>query len=321
MTVSVQRVTLVTLGVADLYRARVFYSSLGWKPAVETDGVSFYQMNGQALGLFGLTDLAADQGRPEAALGTGAVTLAQNFATPAEVDSAYFSAILAGATPLKPPEKVFWGGYSGYFSDPDGHVWELAHNPFWPLRADGSLTLPGGIEAVAEMDLSSGDEAQIVALLARAFDTDFGGRSYHKTRHHLRLVIRESGTIIAHVALQFRAMRLGGRPGGRLVTVAGLAEVATDPGHRGKGHAAALLQRAIRRARAARADYMLLFGNARLYGAAGFRTVHNPMRFLELEGAASGAMKHQSAKMLMVLPLGFAPWDDTAELDLLGGLF
>ncbi|RXV67003.1 glyoxalase [Roseovarius sp. A46] len=137
-----QRVTLITLGVADLDRARAFYAALGWTPAAAQDEVVFYQMNGLVLGLFGKSDLAADQGRPGAALGTGAMTLAQNFPTEAEVDAAYDRAIAAEATPLKRPEKVFWGGYSGYFADPDGHVWELAMNPFWPLAPDGSLTLP-----------------------------------------------------------------------------------------------------------------------------------------------------------------------------------
>jgi hypothetical protein len=137
-----QRVTLITLGVADLDRARAFYAALGWTPAEATGSVVFYQMNGFVLDLFGLSDLAADQGRPDAALGTGAMTLAQNFATEAEVDAAYTAALAAGATPLKAPQKVFWGGYSGYFADPDGHVWELAMNPFWPLAPDGSLTLP-----------------------------------------------------------------------------------------------------------------------------------------------------------------------------------
>ncbi|MFN7001874.1 MAG: VOC family protein [Roseinatronobacter sp.] len=137
-----QRVTLITLGVADLARARQFYTKLGWQPAEENEGVSFYQMHGLVLGLFGLGDLAKDQGRPDAVLGTGAMTLAQNFATRADVDVAFAEAIAAGATALKTPEPVFWGGYSGYFADPDGHVWELAHNPFWPLSDDGSLTLP-----------------------------------------------------------------------------------------------------------------------------------------------------------------------------------
>ena len=137
-----QRVTLITLGVADLARSRAFYQALGWVPAAAPEGVVFFQMHGAVLGLFGRDDLAADQGRPGAALGTGAMTLAQNFTTEAEVDAAYAAALGAGGSGLKPPEKVFWGGYSGYWADPDGHVWEVAMNPFWPLAEDGSLTLP-----------------------------------------------------------------------------------------------------------------------------------------------------------------------------------
>ncbi len=137
-----QRVTLITLGVADLARSRAFYEALGWVPAQTQEGVVFYQMQGAVLALFGRVDLAADQGRPGAGLGTGAIALAQNFPTEAEVDAAFAAALAAGATVLKRPEKVFWGGYSGYYADPDGHVWELAVNPFWPLSPDGSLTLP-----------------------------------------------------------------------------------------------------------------------------------------------------------------------------------
>lgn len=137
-----QRVTLITLGVQDLDRAKTFYAALGWRPAEETPSIVFYQMHGQVIGLFGREDLAKDQGRPDANLGTGAMTLAQNFDTQAEVDAAFDQAVAAGATILKRPEMVFWGGYSGYYADPDGHVWELAMNPFWSLAADGSLTLP-----------------------------------------------------------------------------------------------------------------------------------------------------------------------------------
>ena len=137
-----QRVTLITLGVADLARSKAFYGALGWTPTADEGEVVFYQINGMVLGFFGLGPLAKDQGRPDAALGTGAVTLAQNFTTDAEVDAAYALAIQAGALALKAPEKVFWGGYSGYYADPDGHVWEVAQNPFWNLNADGSLTLP-----------------------------------------------------------------------------------------------------------------------------------------------------------------------------------
>ncbi|QDL90323.1 VOC family protein [Paroceanicella profunda] len=137
------RITLVTLGVADLPRAEAFYGRLGWVPSGQSqEGVRFYQMNGLVLALFGLADLAADQGRPDARLGTGAMTLAQNHPDIAAVDRAWEAAMAAGATPLKPPAAVAWGGYSGYFADPDGHVWELAMNPFWPLSPDGGLTLP-----------------------------------------------------------------------------------------------------------------------------------------------------------------------------------
>ena len=139
-----QRVTLITLGVGDLAAAKAFYARLGWVEHSGTEGVSFYQMQGCLLGLFGLADLAADQGRPGTALGTGAVTLAQNFSSEAEVDTAFAEALAAGATALKAPEKVFWGGYSGYWADLDGHVWEVAMNPFWPLNEDGSLSLPVG---------------------------------------------------------------------------------------------------------------------------------------------------------------------------------
>ncbi|MFN3846193.1 MAG: VOC family protein [Paracoccaceae bacterium] len=138
-----QRVTLITLGVRDLAAARAFYARLGWVEHPESqDGVAFFQMQGAALALYGHDVLAADQGRPGATLGSGAMTLGQNFTTEAEVDAAFAAAVTAGAVALKRPEKVFWGGYSGYWADADGHVWEIAMNPFWPLNDDGSLTLP-----------------------------------------------------------------------------------------------------------------------------------------------------------------------------------
>lgn len=135
-------ITLVTLGVADLGRARAFYAALGWEAAQAQEGVVFIQLAGQVLALFGIDDLAADMKAERSALGTGAATLARNFASEGEVDAAFELAVAAGARVLKRPEKVFWGGYSGYFADPDGHVWEVAMNPFWPLAADGTLTLP-----------------------------------------------------------------------------------------------------------------------------------------------------------------------------------
>ncbi|HET9070004.1 MAG TPA: VOC family protein [Amaricoccus sp.] len=135
-------ITLVTLGVADLARARAFYAALGWEAHAAQEGVVFIQLAGQVLALFELDELAKDQGVPLTTLGHGAMTLARNFASEPELDAAFALALAAGASPVKPPEKVFWGGYSGYFADPDGHVWELAVNPFWPLAPDGTLTLP-----------------------------------------------------------------------------------------------------------------------------------------------------------------------------------
>ncbi|MBD1206423.1 MAG: VOC family protein [Rhodobacteraceae bacterium] len=138
-----QRITLITLGTRDLPAARAFYARLGWQEHPESQpGIAFFQLHGQALALFPMAELAKDQGRPAAPLGTGAVTLCQNFPTEGEVDAAFAAALAAGGTSLKAPEKVFWGGYSGYWADADGHVWEVAMNPFWPLAGDGSLTLP-----------------------------------------------------------------------------------------------------------------------------------------------------------------------------------
>ncbi len=136
-----QRVTLITLGVDDLDRSEKFYGDMGWVPTKRDKSIIFYQMNGLILGLFGRAALADDQGRPGATLGTGAMTLAQNFTTNEEVDAAYALALKSGATAMKAPQKVFWGGYSGYYADPDGHVWEVAMNPFSPPSEDGSLTM------------------------------------------------------------------------------------------------------------------------------------------------------------------------------------
>lgn len=139
-----ERVTLITLGVQDLDRSRRFYADWGWQahPASQP-GLVLFQMTGAALALFQRGELAHDQGRPEAELGTGAMTLAQNCADDAEADAVFAAALAAGARAIKPPEKAVWGGYSGYLADPDGHVWEIACNPFWPLDAQGGLSLPG----------------------------------------------------------------------------------------------------------------------------------------------------------------------------------
>ena len=104
--------------------------------------MAFFQLNGMALSLFGRSALAADATIADSQPGFSGITLAQNLASPTAVDEAFAKALAAGATALKAPETAFWGGYSGYLADPDGHIWELAHNPFFPLDVDGNLVLP-----------------------------------------------------------------------------------------------------------------------------------------------------------------------------------
>lgn len=138
-----QRVSLITLGVRDLTRATQFYTDLGWIPADSPDGVVAFDLIGQTLGLFPLEALAQDIGLPESDLGTGAATLAHNLRDRDAVDDLMRRAAEAGAKILKPASESFWGGYHGYFSDPDGHIWEIAHNPFSPLSAEGAFRWNG----------------------------------------------------------------------------------------------------------------------------------------------------------------------------------
>lgn len=137
------RINLVTLGVADVARSTAFYRALGWVPAAGSQPeITFIQLGPTILGLFGHDDLADDAQLARAPQppfrGT---SLAINLDSAAAVDDAMAAAAAAGATVLKAPTKVFWGGYSGYFADPDGHLWELAHNPHWTINSDGSVTL------------------------------------------------------------------------------------------------------------------------------------------------------------------------------------
>ena len=139
-----QRISLITLGVRDMDRAAAFYDAMGWARAPGPDGVIAYDLLGQTLGLFGLDDLAKDIGLPVEELGHGALTLAHNLDSRDAVDALVARAETAGARILKAPQEVFWGGYHAYFADPEGHVWEIAHNPFSPLRAsDGAFRWQG----------------------------------------------------------------------------------------------------------------------------------------------------------------------------------
>jgi predicted lactoylglutathione lyase len=136
-----QRLSLITLGVADLGRASAFYEALGWRTgAAPADDVVFFQSGGMIVALWGRDQLAEDSGVEDSG-GWGGVTLAHNVRSPEEVDAVIAEAERAGARIARPGGKTFWGGYSGVFVDPDGHPWEVAHNPHWTVAEDGSVRL------------------------------------------------------------------------------------------------------------------------------------------------------------------------------------
>ena len=139
-----QRLSLITLGVADVGRAREFYEALGWKidggVDDDTDHVAFFQAGGMIVALWSRDKLAADSGVTDGG-GWGGITLAYNTRSPAEVDAVIEEARKAGATIPREGAETFWGGYSGVFVDPDGHPWEVAHNPRWTVHDDGRTTL------------------------------------------------------------------------------------------------------------------------------------------------------------------------------------
>lgn len=136
-----QRVSLITLGVSDLERARRFYEALGWTTGAEPgDDVVFFQAGDMVGALWDRARLAADS-CVDNSPGWGGMTLALNLGSPTEVDAAIEDARAAGATIGREPAETLWGGYSGVFLDPDGHPWEIAHNPHWTLTADGGVRL------------------------------------------------------------------------------------------------------------------------------------------------------------------------------------
>ncbi len=137
-----QRLSLVTLGVLDLRRARDFYEALGWRSdAGADDDVVFFQAGGMIVALWDRAALAEDSTVGDGG-GWGGMTLAYNTRSAEEVDAVVAEARAAGATIGREPGPTFWGGYSAVFLDPDGHPWEVAHNPFWTIGDDGSVTLP-----------------------------------------------------------------------------------------------------------------------------------------------------------------------------------
>jgi catechol 2,3-dioxygenase-like lactoylglutathione lyase family enzyme len=137
-----QRISLITLGVTDLARARGFYQRLGWR-GQEVEETVFFQAGGVALVLWGRDRVAADAGVEDpGGDGFGGMTLAHNVRSRGEVDEVLAAAAAAGAEITRPARETFYGGYAGCFTDPDGHVWEIAHNPGFPLGPDGAITIP-----------------------------------------------------------------------------------------------------------------------------------------------------------------------------------
>jgi catechol 2,3-dioxygenase-like lactoylglutathione lyase family enzyme len=136
------RLSLVTLGVADVARARQFYEALGFKAgAGSQESVTFFPAGGVVLALFGRASLAEDATVADTPTGFSGIALAHNARSEADVDKALAEAVAAGAKLIKPAAKTFWGGYAGYFADPDGHLWEVGHNPYFTFDADGRVVL------------------------------------------------------------------------------------------------------------------------------------------------------------------------------------
>ena len=137
-----QAVSLITLGVSDYARAKAFYGALGWSPAMDVEETAFFAANGVVLVLWGRDKLAADMGIADDGARWGGVALAHNVASDEEVERVVEAARTNGAEDTREPAPTFYGGYAGAFRDPDGHVWEVAHNPGFGLADDGSVILP-----------------------------------------------------------------------------------------------------------------------------------------------------------------------------------
>ncbi|MCY4180193.1 MAG: VOC family protein [Litoreibacter sp.] len=139
-----QRVSLITLGVEDMERSAAFYEAMGWTRVESQDGVIAFDLIGQTLGLYPRSSLEEELGlEPGALKGRAATSLGYNVRDKSQVASTLSQVEQAGGTVLKPAQDVFWGGHHGYFADPDGHIWEVAFNPFSPLRADGAFRWNG----------------------------------------------------------------------------------------------------------------------------------------------------------------------------------
>lgn len=175
------------------------------------------------------------------------------------------------------------------------------------------------IETIPEHALTAGTDTAIGALLEAAFGARAGyrGRSFHKMRHHVRVVGWQEGQVIGHAAVQLRAIRAGSAP----LTIAAIGEVAVHPNHQGNGIGTALIQQAIETARGTVATFALLFGYPGLYAPLGFRNQPNRLTYVAWANHTPRDVVTGTIESLMVLPLGLTQWDETAEIDLCGPLF
>lgn len=173
------------------------------------------------------------------------------------------------------------------------------------------------IQRIEEARLTAEEEAEISVLLNSAFDTDFGVYSYYHQRHHVRLTARDGGQLVGHMALGLRCVRLGNE----IVDIAALGEVATHPDWQGRGVASRLMTATLAEAEAMPAEFVVLFGDEKLYFGTGFEPKTNQMTWLDLDGRRSVRLASGTPDKLMVRSLGAAEWDDAAPLDLMGHKF
>ena len=173
------------------------------------------------------------------------------------------------------------------------------------------------IERIEEMRLSKRDDKAIGSLLDGSFGVDYGTRSFFQQRHHIRLLMRQKAAVIGHMGITIRAIRMGDK----LLTIAGLGDVATDISYRGQGIATQLLHHAIKEVKSSQCAFFLLFGNRPLYAASGFKSVPNKVRCTSLIGVKTGEVIELSDSELMVMPLGSILWDEATMIDLVGHAF
>ena len=173
------------------------------------------------------------------------------------------------------------------------------------------------IESIDEQDITPEDEKRITRALQRAFSEGFEDRSFYQQRHNKRFIVRQGDIIIGHMAVCYRSIRMNDQ----LIRIAGLAEVATDPDFRGQGIASKLMAAVLDYVEGTQADFFLLFGVRAMYEGNGFLAVPNPVTYVDMQGAKTVSVSQLAKTYLMVRQMKEIPWDDTADIDLLGHMF